>query len=321
MDKIKIGVLGCADIAMRLLVPNMLASEKYDVIAFASRTIERAKVFSQEFGGRAIEGYENLLKLDSIEAIYIPLPTGLHFKWIVKSLQAGKHVFCEKSLTENTDETEYIIKLAKERQLVVMENFMFPLHSQIGYVKSKLEEGIIGDLKLMRSAFGFPPFNIDSNIRYKKDLGGGALLDAGAYTLMAAQLFLGNQLNILSAFLDNEGQEVDFQGSIHLVNKKGVSAQLAFGFDNFYQNNIELWGSKGKLIIDRAFTAGPGFSPKIIVEKQGRMDSIELPEDNHFVKILNKFYNAVKTGNFSVDFKTISSQSKFITKVRKYAQK
>ncbi|QBN19795.1 Gfo/Idh/MocA family protein [Flavobacterium nackdongense] len=321
MIKIKIGILGCADIARRLVVPNIIASNKYEIIAFASRDKKKALYFSSLFGGEAIEGYENLLDRNDIDAVYIPLPTGMHYEWITKSLQAGKHVFAEKSIATTFKEVQEIIELARRSNLCVFENFMFPYHSQFEFVNKKINEGNIGEIQLLRSSFGFPKFDIENNIRYKKSLGGGAVMDAGAYTVMASQFLLGTNQKLISATTNFSGFEVDFHGTIVLESESKIVSQLAFGFDNFYQNNIELWGTKGKLIIDRAFTAGPGFLPKVIIENQNEKHEYILPADNHFVKILNLFHDAIVCSNFGMQYDQIISQSSLLDQVRNFTSK
>jgi len=320
MKKIRMGILGCADIANRLVIPNMILSGNYDVVAFASRDYNKAILFKNKFGGIAVKDYQALIERDDIDAVYIPLPPGLHYEWIIKALNAKKHVFSEKSITTNYNETKNIISLARTEKLVVFENFMFPFHSQFEFVKEKIANGAIGIIKLLRSSFGFPIFNAETNIRYKKKLGGGALFDAGAYTLMAAQLFLGSEQKIIGATLINNGKEVDFQGAVMLRNNAGIVSQLAFGFDNFYQNNIELWGSTGKLTVMRAFTAGPGFMPEIIIEQQNKYEKFILNADNHSIKILNAFYNAICNNNYDIQYKQILNQSNLMTNIKEYAK-
>jgi predicted dehydrogenase len=319
-EKIKIGILGCASIARRLVIPNMMNTGLFNVVAVSSRTEEKAKKFSRLFSCEAILGYENLIKREEIDAVYIPLPTGMHYEWIIKSLNSGKHIFAEKSIACTYDETKDILETAKEKNLCVFENFMFPYHSQYQFIESQVNNNEIGDIKLLRSSFGFPAFDNDNNIRYKKNLGGGALLDAGAYTLKASQLLLGLEQTVIAASLENDNKEVDFHGSAMLQNKNNIISQLAFGFNNYYQNNIELWGSKGKLITHRAFTAGPGFTPTVTIENQGRTTQYSLPADNHFKKILEAFYQAIKSNNYSIQYEQILNQSNLLTQVRKFAQ-
>lgn len=318
-NKIRIGILGCADIANRLVIPNMIQTGMFDIVAVASRSMEKAVAFSKKFNCEAVEGYENLISRKDIDAIYIPLPTGMHYEWIVNSLKAGKHVLSEKSLAIDIQETSSIIALAREKKLCVFENFMFVFHSQFDFIKQQIQQDAIGDIRLLRSSFGFPPFSIDSNIRYKKELGGGALLDAGAYTTMAVHFLLGQNQQVLASSLENENWEVDFQGSAMFKSETGIISQVAFGFDNFYQNNIELWGSKGKMTIERAFTAGPGFMPKVIIETQNNRTEYTLPGDNHFQKLLNKFAECILTNQYDFLFEQILCQSRLLTQIRTLA--
>lgn len=317
MDKIKIGVLGCANIAERMMIPAILNSEHFELVAVASRTEDKGRKFALQFQCDFVVGYDKLLELD-IDAVYIPLPTGLHYEWIMKSLKAGKHVIAEKSIATNLQEVEDIIELAKIKRLCVHENFMFQYHSQIDFVKVKLAE--IRKLKLFRSSFGFPKFSERSNFRYNKKLGGGVLLDAGAYTIKASQLFLGLEQEVDFAYLNNEGNEVDFQGSVILRNKDNIISQLAFGFDNFYQNKIELWGHSGKITMNRAFTAGPGFMPTILLEKQGVTAEYQLPVDNHFIKSVAIFAKNIKENNF-IEHEKILKQAILLDKVKRYGKK
>lgn len=318
--KIRIGVLGCADIANRLVIPNLIQTGVFALVAVASRSAGKAESFAKKFFCEAITGYDNLLLRNDIDAVYIPLPTNLHFEYISKALQSGKHVLAEKSLAFDFAQTSSIINLAKEKKLCVFENFMFVFHSQFGFVKRQINDGAIGDIRLLKSSFGFPPFNAATNIRYKKDLAGGALLDAGAYTIMAAHFLLGQNQQVLAASIEEGNWDVDYQGSALLKNDKGIVSQLSFGFDNFYQNNIELWGSKGKMIVERAFTAGPGYMPKVIIETQHNRTEYTLEADNHFQKILHKFADCIISGWYDFLFDQILCQSNLLSQIRTVAK-
>lgn len=314
MKKIRIGILGCSDFATRIFIPNINKLDQFELAAIASRSPEKANEVALRFNCKPIHGYENLLLLDDIDCVYIPLPISLHYEWIIKSLNHNKHVFSEKSITENYQKTKEIIDLAESKKLCVFENFMFTYHSQYDYVFNLLNAGDIGEVRIFKSAFGFPEFNKETNIRYKKQLAGGALLDAGAYTLKATSFFLGQKLKVVGSDLNFMDKQVDYQGSVMLKNEKGIIAQLSFGFDNFYQNNIEIWGSKGKIVLSRAFTAGEGFMPGIIIEKQNKKTEILLPADNQMKKILLDFAEAIDT-NYDKEFQSILTQSKLLTDI------
>src|SRR5690606_2566542 len=144
--------------------------------------------------------------------------------------------------------------------------------------------------------FCFPPFPDKDNIRYKEELGGGALLDAGAYPTKISQMILGNDLEVTSATLNyNDDFNVDIWGGAYLKQKNGnLFSQIAFGFDNYYQCNVEIVGSKGRLYTNRIFTANESVKPVIILETQDYgSQEIELKVDNHFKQMLSYFHELI----------------------------
>ncbi len=306
--------MGCAKIAEGLMIPNIIRSKYFELHAVASRDPEKAKLFGDRYDCLNYCGYEKLIKDNSIDCIYIPLPTGLHYEWTIKALNGGKHVLCEKSLATTPNEVSLMIKTAQKNQKILFENFMFPFHSQFSFVQSKIENFFIGDLRLFKSTFCFPIFDENSNIRYNKSLGGGALLDAGAYTLMAAQMFMGDSLKIESSYL-NLKNEVDFHGSAILTNENNVIGNIYFGFDNFYQNNIEIYGTKGSIVLKRAFTAKEDFNPKIILENNKGVEKVELPACNQTLKMLEKFSQMVHNNLLDYNHTTTQKQANLISQI------
>lgn len=318
MGKLRIGVLGCAGIAKRSVIPAIIEMEGLELVAVASRTETKANEFAKLFNCEPIIGYQNLLDKKDIDVVYVPLPTGLHEEWVVKSLQAGKHVHVEKSLAKDYDSAKKMVDLARKNNLLIMENFMFLYHGQHQFVKDLITKDEIGEIRCFRSSFGFPPLD-SQNFRYNAALGGGALLDAAAYTLRASQQFLGADLNVEAASLNYNKNEVDIYGGAFLKSTSGLFAEVAFGFDNFYQCNYEIWGSKGKISALRSFTPAIDFKPTIVLEKQGSIDSFEVDSDNHFINILNEFVRCVKEKDFEVKYKEVLNQSRLISELREKA--
>lgn len=315
-EKLKIGVLGCANIADRMVIPAIKESSKFDLVAIASRSIEKAREYAHRFDCEPIEGYNVLLQRNDIDVIYMPLPTGLHAEWGIKALENGKHVLIEKSLAINNAEAKRIIDNAKEKKLLVRENFMFQYHRQFKVIQDILSQKKLGEVRCIRSSFGFPPFPEPDNIRYKKELGGGALLDAGAYTIKIAQLLLGDGLQVSAASLNiDPTKEVDISGGIFMFDTNGVIVETAFGFDHFYQCNLEIWGSKGKLTASRIFTAGPGIKPEIKLEFQGNEETILIDPDNHFLNLLEDFRETIRSGDFEKDYQRLAKQAQLLQKV------
>lgn len=311
-----IGVLGCANIAMRSVIPAIKSISDFNLIAVASRTINKANEYAEKFQCEAIEGYDNLISRKDIDAVYIPLPTGLHIEYVNKCLDSGKHVIAEKSLGMNYTEVEAMVNLAKEKNLLLMENYMFEYHSQHKFVFDLIKNNEIGEMRLFRSSFGFPPLPKD-NFRYNKALGGGSLLDAAGYPIKAAQMFLGTEVMVKASnlFIDKT-LDVDIFGSAYIAGSTSVAAEIGFGFDNFYQCNYEIWGSKGKITAIRAFTPQPDYSPRIVLEKDNHRQEFPVPADNHFVNILNEFHRAINEKDFKSHYHKLLSQAKLQEEIR-----
>lgn len=295
--RIKIGVLGAANIALRSIIPALeKLPELYDLELIATRNVKKASLDNLPY--KVIQGYENMLDDPTLDAVYIPLPNSLHFKWVRKALDMGLHILVEKSLACNYSEVKELNELAKKNELALIENFQFRFHPQLKYILDIIENETLGELRYVRSSFCFPPFQDKDNIRYKKGLGGGALLDAGAYPVKISQILLGQDIEVTNAVLNTHSDyEVDIWGSATLLQKQsGVPSQINFGFDNYYQCNIEILGSDGKLYTNRIFTAGDHVLPSIVLEtKEGGLKHIELEPSDHFTNMLEYFYNVIRS--------------------------
>jgi predicted dehydrogenase len=319
--KLRIGVIGCANIAEKSVIPAIKKCDEFQLIAIASRTKEKAHYFGSKFECEGIIGYNEIITRNDIDCLYIPLPTGLHEEWVIKALQGGKHVLVEKSFAMNFTSAKKMTEMALKNKLVVMENFMFQHHKQHKLVFDLISKNEIGEIRLLKSSFGFPPLPKD-NFRYEKDLGGGCLLDAAAYTVKASSFILNGPINVESAvvYYDKE-RNIDIYGNASLMDNVGNVAQISFGFDNYYQCNYEIWGSQGKITATRAFTPQPNFKPSIIHEKQNYKEEHIIPEDNHFVNILKHFYNSVNEGNHIVCISEVLEQSRVLTDIIEKAKR
>lgn len=292
----------------------------YELLGVASRDSDKAHSVANQFGGQAYYGYDSLLDDERLDAVYVPLPNSMHYDIVKKAINNGVHVLVEKSIGCSFREVKELNDLAKKSNVVLIENFQFRFHRQMDIIKNILLDGDIGELRCMRSSFGFPPFADADNIRYKKILGGGSLLDAGAYPVKITQVILGDEITVATADLKyNQNYEVDFWGTACLKSEaSGVISQIAFGFDNFYQCCVEIWGSKGRIFADRVFTAPPLYAPKIIVEKEGADSlTIRVDPDNHFINMLRYFYEMIVSGvGLEDEYKGNLLQSKIIENIR-----
>ena len=317
MSKLRVGVMGCSSFAMRSMIPALQECELTELVCVASRSKEKAEETSRQFGCRSVGGYDMLLERDDIDAIYMPLPTGLHEEWCAKALEAGKHLLVEKSFAMDLASAERMLAIAEKNNCLVFENFQFQTHSQWQTIRNYMTSGELGEIHLIRSTFGFPPLPKD-NFRWNKKLGGGALLDAGAYMCKVSQLLLGTGCDVLGSSLQiDEETGVELYGEAMFRNAAGQVAQVAFGFDYFYQCRVELLGTRGKLSTNRVFTAPPGFEPVLLIEKQGESEEIKLEADNHFVNMWNWFACEVQSGDFSSHCKILLDQARLLDEIRR----
>lgn len=317
MSRLNIGVMGCATIAKKMMIPAIRQTEGWNLVSVASRTAEKAQEFAKAFDCEAVEGYQNLLNRDDIDAVYMPLPTGLHHEWIMKTLEAGKHVLAEKSIAADYKSAKAMVDLAGKNNLVLMEDFMFQYHSQHQFVFDLIKKEEIGDIRVVRANFGFPPLPKD-NFRYDDNIGGGALLDAAGYTVRAVQFILGDDYKVKAANLHPDPETgTNIYGGAFMENGSGVSGQIAFGFDHFYQSNYEIWGSQGKITVHWAFTPKPGLSPSVTLEKQGEKHTWQLKPDNHFVGSLKEFHKTISENNHEKHYHQVLAQSKALDDIRR----
>ncbi len=297
---IRVGILGCANIARKYAIRAFQAIEGVEVSWIASRNAKKAFEWSEEFGIPAHGSYDELIA-SSIDAVYIPLPIGLHKEWAVKAAQRGKHILCEKSLAPDFHDVKEIVEECRSAKVLLYENFMCDHHPQHAGVLEKLDGGEIGPVRMFRGFFGFPRMNAD-NFRYDPELGGGALNDAGAYTVFMARKMLRDEPVSASSHLRAE-DGVDMHGSALLEMRGGISALIGFSFDSVYQNNYMIWGQKGSVSVDRAYSIPPQMEPDVtLVTNDGssnRSHRLEIPAANHFELAFAAFFKAVRTASGS----------------------
>ena len=317
---VRLGVLGCADIAWRRTLPAVVGNPALRLVAVASRGPEKAKRFAERFGCEAVTGYERLLERDDLDAIYVPLPVALRREWVARALSRGLHVLSEKPLTTDHAGAVELTELAVRHGRVLRENFAFPHHSQQRRVRDLLDSGTVGRPRYFSSEFGVPQ-RPDDDIRYNPDLGGSALLDVGVYPLRIAQYFLGGELEVRGAVLHHHpATGVDIGGAVLLAAPHGAAAQLAFGIGVQYRNSYTVWGTRGTLSVDRAFTPPESLRPVVRVQGPKGAEDVVLEADHQFANALEAFASAILSGEDAGAPASVLELAGLVDEVRRVAE-
>lgn len=280
------GILGCARITRRGLVPGIQQSGSGTLAALASRDGATAESWAKEFGiARSYGSYEELVRDPDIDAVYIPLPNELHRPWTIAAADAGKHVLCEKPLALDAAEAEVMVEHCRARGVVLMEAFMWRHQPRTDALRRLVADGRIGTLRLVRTSFSFP---IDpSDWRLDPSRGGGALWDIGTYGVSTARLYAGSEPVRARATARFGSSGVDMSLTAELKFPNDVIGLIDCSFEQPFRCLYELVGSAGSIEVPDAFLPPP--------RPIARVDGVEMAFDgrNQYAEMVDAFSQAV----------------------------
>jgi xylose dehydrogenase (NAD/NADP) len=251
-EQIKWGVLGNAEIARVCVIPALEKSRNGIVHGLATRAPENARqVVADNNITQVYSSYGDLLADPDIDAVYIPLPNHLHHPWTLKALQAGKHVLCEKPLACNAREAQEMADMAAAGGLLLMEGMMYRFHPRSQNIKQMVARGEIGRISLVRSAFCYKMdeelLASGNNARLKPEMGGGALLDVGCYSVSVARWYMGAEPTELQAQAVYYSSGVDMHVVASLRFPENGLATLEASFISSMQQTYSVVGSEGAI--------------------------------------------------------------------------
>jgi predicted dehydrogenase len=233
-NPLRIGILGAARIAPSALINPAKDNVAVVVAAVAAREASRAQAYAAKHGIASVHAsYEALLADPDLDAIYNPLPNGLHGKWTRAAIEAGKHVLCEKPFTANAAEAREIAELAANSDRVVMEAFHYRYHPLTLRAEEIIASGELGALKHVEAALCFPLPKF-SDIRYNYALAGGATMDAGCYTVHLVRTLGGSTPEVVSAQAKLRDPQID----------RAMTAELRFAGGHSGRVRCSLWSSR-----------------------------------------------------------------------------
>ncbi len=268
-DPLRWGVLGCASIAVRKVIPAMQRSSRCTVTAIASRDPERARQTAAALGIPSAYGsYDELLADDDVEAVYIPLPNHLHAEWTHRAAAAGKHVLCEKPLAMTAAEAQEMVDACARAGVVLMEAFMYRVHPLWRRVRALVDDGAIGELLAIQAFFSYR--NVDpANIRNIAAYGGGALMDIGCYPINVARwLFDGEPTEVAASVRRDPTFGTDVLTSA-VLDFGGRHATFTCSTQIEDDQRVHLVGSAGRLLVEIPFNIPPDRPTRIVLAAGG----------------------------------------------------
>ena len=245
------GVLGTARIVGTALIRPARRLAGARVVAVASRDGGRAERFARKHGIERHHGsYEELLADDGVDAVYVPLPNSLHAEWSIRALEAQKHVLCEKPLASNAEEAARMAAAADEAGRVLAEGMHYRHHPFAQAVKEATGSDVLGAMHHIEAAMCFPILS-RKDIRYRYELGGGALMDLGCYAINFVRFVAAAEPDVASVEVKLASEKVDRRVRAELAFSDGRTATVFCSMLSPRLINLgcQVTGSEGRVII------------------------------------------------------------------------
>jgi D-xylose 1-dehydrogenase (NADP+, D-xylono-1,5-lactone-forming) len=265
-------------------------SERVEVAAVASRDRSRAEQYAREHGiERAYGSYDELLADPELDAVYVSVPNALHVEWSIRALEAGKHVLCEKPLSRRPAEVERAFDAAERAGRVLMEGFMYRHHPQTRRLTELVDEGAVGELRLVESTFSFSLTDL-GNVRMRPELDGGALMDVGCYCVSGSRLLAGEPESVAGeAVIGSTGVDVRFAAVLRFPGD--VVAHFDCGLDVPARSELVAVGSEGSLRVPDPWLIR---TSALELVRDGEAERIEVPQADRYQLELENLADAIR---------------------------
>lgn len=292
--KIRWGILSTAAIGRERVIPAIQQSHNGEVVAVASRSLDRARAFAADLGiPRAYGSYEELIADPEIDAIYNPLPNSEHAPWSIRAAEGGKPVLCEKPFASDAAEAQQMVDAFTSRSLTFAEAFMYRFHPQTVHLKKLVDDGAVGQVTAISSTFTFS-IGSEGDIRLNASLAGGALMDVGCYCVNVMRLLAGEEPHQVGAVaLFGAASRVDETLAGVLFFPSGIVGHFDCGFRTFRANYCEVRGTEGRILAEPVFNMEPGYAPTLRLWRGDSYETISVPAANHYTLMAEDFAGAL----------------------------
>lgn len=250
------GVLGCSGIGKSRTIPGLLSCENAELYAIAGRNEEKLKVYAEPFAPKKLyTDYQALLDDENVDAVYLPLPNGIHMEWVKKAAAAGKHILCEKPMALTEEQVREMFAAAKEHGVLLEEAYAYRHAQLVQKVKEIVDSGAIGRIRYLESKHSTFDTN-RSGIRYQKGNGGGAVYDVTCYNVSLASYLFGKDPEDMSVYCGFDKETgVDVSDAVMLRYEEGVTAMLYAGLDAYRRGCYSILGETGRIDVDHKFNS------------------------------------------------------------------
>ncbi len=298
------GILGVSMFATRRMVPAMQRGRDITVAAIASRSKDKADKAARELGiARAYGSYEELLADPEIDAVYIPLPNHLHVPYSIKAAEAGKHVLCEKPIALNAAEARSLLAARDRTGVLIQEAAMIRVHPRWLATRAELAKGSagkIGELRSIVSSFGYH-LRQRENVRYRREMGGGTLLDVGFYPVSISRFCFGTEpARVLASLTTDRETGVDILAAAMLEFPTGHSI-FSCGMQLSPSQQVALMGSKGRISFDVPWSPYTDRPTRLVIDRSEQLEepmveSVAFEPCNQYTLLAEGFSQAARSG-------------------------
>jgi len=311
-DKIKVALWGLGRHARKRILSALKDSASVELVGLCTRDQAVGNREAARLDCLYYPSSEAMLSDPEIEAVFLCTPTGLHFSQGKSVLNAGKHLWCEKSLSTSSAHSQQLLEIAQDKNLFVGEAYMYKYHQQFRKLKEVVKSMQFGRLERLICRFSIPALD-QPGFRIISSLGASALLDVGSYTFsLAAELFDGDPCFELAEYR-TDASNIDQSGFCVLGYDGGSKAVLDWSYNSCYINQAELWFEKGMVFTDKIFSKPDDYRPVFNMRStNGVMESVELSAENCYVNMLDDFAHCSSVPAIN-DFKIIIYTAQLIS--------
>lgn len=295
-DPVRWGILGTAGIAESSFLPALAEAGGGSPLLVGSRDGARAERWAREYGvAEGVEGYTRVLEDPRVEAVYLPLPNGLHAAWAIAALLAGKAVLCEKPLCGTPEETEALLEVARTAPGPLWEAFVFPFHAQTDRLRDLIADGAIGELREIRSGFHFR-LDDEEDVRMLLELAGGSVQDVGCYPIRLARLLFEEEPELERTLADarwaTTGVDEECWGALGFPGDRRLAFSCGFRAED--DTSAVLLGTHGRIHLTNPFHPEPSDTITVVHDANTETEPSPGATERSFTAAIRHIHRAIR---------------------------